>query len=382
MHDLQFDEHNYSVSYAGETLKMLPKEYALLAFLFRHLNQSFTRDQLLDAVWPLEEPVDRTVDDHVYRLRKKMKRWEHTFSIETIRSRGYRLVSHIHKEHENPLLHDRDYIEQISNVAQKFQQYGQFDALHLLVEQQKSLGVNKIPFYSMYSKLVAGDFHWLVDTTEVPIEERMYFLLLTFGIVQFDTEKSLLFYQRALEIVEDGSVMLRELQMLDLPLMYVFNGQVEEALKLLLSMHETVRLHELKFFIIPVANHETFFYLAAGDLEKTEAQLRKTEALIENVPYLRENGFFRINKGLWLLLQGQKREGVRFLQEGLQYIQQTHFVSLRAQALRKTLFVLDQVPQMEDLKRSYQKQWEELATQYDFVNVARKVESLLKFHLK
>lgn len=71
---LEFSENGYAVSTEGVSIELLPKEYALLRFLSRNQGQAFSREQLLDRVWPREYPVERTVDDHIYRLRKSWPR--------------------------------------------------------------------------------------------------------------------------------------------------------------------------------------------------------------------------------------------------------------------------------------------------------------------
>ena len=73
MAGLEFEPREYSISYQAEKINLLAKEYALLEFLYRNRGKTFSREQLLDQVWPMEYPGERTVDDHVYRLRKKMK---------------------------------------------------------------------------------------------------------------------------------------------------------------------------------------------------------------------------------------------------------------------------------------------------------------------
>lgn len=67
---------NYTVEYDSEEIQLLRKEFLLFEFLYKNRGQTFSRDALLDAVWPLEAPSDRTVDDHIYRLRKKIKTLE------------------------------------------------------------------------------------------------------------------------------------------------------------------------------------------------------------------------------------------------------------------------------------------------------------------
>lgn len=73
---------------------MKPKEFELLAFLLRHPDQVFSRDQLLDQVWGYEIGGDtRTVDVHIRWLREKIEEEpsKPTY-LETVRGVGYRLV--------------------------------------------------------------------------------------------------------------------------------------------------------------------------------------------------------------------------------------------------------------------------------------------------
>ncbi|MBG9775769.1 winged helix-turn-helix domain-containing protein [Brevibacillus laterosporus] len=85
-----FHDDAFTVEILSDSISFLPKEYALLQFLFQNQNQSLSREQLLDHVWSQEAPIDRTVDDHIYRLRKKLGKYIHLYEIETIRGRGYR----------------------------------------------------------------------------------------------------------------------------------------------------------------------------------------------------------------------------------------------------------------------------------------------------
>ena len=76
----------------GGPVDLKPKEFDLLVQLMSHPGQVFTREQLLAAVWGVDQPADsRTVDTHVKTLRERLgddaqrPRW-----IETVRGVGYR----------------------------------------------------------------------------------------------------------------------------------------------------------------------------------------------------------------------------------------------------------------------------------------------------
>ncbi len=82
----------YEVFYEGKKLEMPPKELEVLYFLANHVNQLFTRGQLLDQVWGFQVEVEsRTVDVHVKRLRDKLVDCEkYGWRIQTIWGRGYK----------------------------------------------------------------------------------------------------------------------------------------------------------------------------------------------------------------------------------------------------------------------------------------------------
>ena len=77
----------------GKEIALKPKEFDLLAFLFRHPGQVFSREQLLDQVWGHDFVGDnRTVDVHVRWLREKIeKRPSKPKVLETVRGVGYRV---------------------------------------------------------------------------------------------------------------------------------------------------------------------------------------------------------------------------------------------------------------------------------------------------
>ncbi|MEZ6036773.1 MAG: response regulator transcription factor [Planctomycetota bacterium] len=70
----EVDLAGHSVQRGGETFRLLPKEAELLAHLLRHRGKAQSRDDLLRAVWGHDAaPTTRTVDTHVFQLRKKLE---------------------------------------------------------------------------------------------------------------------------------------------------------------------------------------------------------------------------------------------------------------------------------------------------------------------
>jgi len=87
------DLAGHTVTKDEEEQRLLPKEAELLSHLLRHRGQACTRDDLLRAVWGYDAtPTTRTVDTHVFQLRKKVEQdptspqW-----LVTVHGVGYRL---------------------------------------------------------------------------------------------------------------------------------------------------------------------------------------------------------------------------------------------------------------------------------------------------
>lgn len=73
----------------GNDIKLTSLEFELLIFFLNNTYKSFSRDEILTAVWGKEYfGSDRVVDDLVRRLRNKMK----DLKIDTIYGYGYRLL--------------------------------------------------------------------------------------------------------------------------------------------------------------------------------------------------------------------------------------------------------------------------------------------------
>jgi len=90
---LELDLVAHELRRDGRAVHLRPKEFQLLAMLAAHPGRAFTRRQLLDRVWGLDQIGDpRTVDVHVRWLRSKVEREpDQPVHLVTIRGVGYRL---------------------------------------------------------------------------------------------------------------------------------------------------------------------------------------------------------------------------------------------------------------------------------------------------
>ena len=73
---LVIDIASKTVTIDGEAIAFTRTEYELLKLLQEHKGKMFSRQQLIDKVWPQDVVVlERTVDVNIARLRKKLNRY-------------------------------------------------------------------------------------------------------------------------------------------------------------------------------------------------------------------------------------------------------------------------------------------------------------------
>lgn len=89
---ITLDAETHRVIRDGQTLKLGPTEFRLLATFLEKPGRVFSREQLLDRVWGRDIYVDsRTVDVHVGRLRKALCAFGGDDPLRTVRGAGYAL---------------------------------------------------------------------------------------------------------------------------------------------------------------------------------------------------------------------------------------------------------------------------------------------------
>lgn len=88
--DITLDYDSLSVITPKETIELPKKEFYLLFKLLSYPKKIFTRAQLMDELWGMDNEADeRTVDVHIKRLRDKFSEFKE-FEIITIRGLGYK----------------------------------------------------------------------------------------------------------------------------------------------------------------------------------------------------------------------------------------------------------------------------------------------------
>lgn len=92
--DLTLDIQTYTVNRGEEEIELSKKEFALLEFLMRNPGKVFTKDQLLEQVWPFDsDALANTAQVYIGYLRNKIDRPfpNKQKLIKTVRGFGYKI---------------------------------------------------------------------------------------------------------------------------------------------------------------------------------------------------------------------------------------------------------------------------------------------------
>lgn len=88
--DLEMDLLRRTVTRAGRTIELKPREFTLLEYLLRHAGHVVTRTMLLEGVWDYHfDPQTNVIDVHISRLRGKIDRGFDRPLLHTVRGAGY-----------------------------------------------------------------------------------------------------------------------------------------------------------------------------------------------------------------------------------------------------------------------------------------------------
>ena len=91
--DLFLDRIEKRVFRNKEEIKLGPTEFRLLEFFLMNPKRVYSRDQILENVWPNNVNVEsRTIDVHIRRLRQSINIDDQKELIRTVRSSGYSLI--------------------------------------------------------------------------------------------------------------------------------------------------------------------------------------------------------------------------------------------------------------------------------------------------
>jgi DNA-binding response OmpR family regulator len=91
--DIELNTVTYRAHRAGNDLKLVPKEFALLQYLMRYPGRYFTASKLLSEVWPSESDASTdALTTCLKRLRRKLDYEGQDSVIKNVHGMGYSLI--------------------------------------------------------------------------------------------------------------------------------------------------------------------------------------------------------------------------------------------------------------------------------------------------
>ncbi|REK71901.1 winged helix-turn-helix domain-containing protein [Paenibacillus paeoniae] len=378
---IHFDPDRYEAVYAGEHIQLLPKEFALLRYLYEHADRSFSRDALLEAVWPLEEPSDRTVDDHIYRVRKKIAAWSHLLQIETIRGQGYKLVRHASTGQSSPLLQDDQFAADVNRMFAKYHSLGMGAAMQLLSANREVLGLPGDPYYDSYIQFVRGDFTSLLATESINSWQKAAYAVFIYAILQPEPAISIPYFEGLIAKEHGLSIAWRNDLRLNAVILYLEAGMLSKAREELDAIRDDIAELHSPSFTAGYLLKEMLLHLQEDQIQEAAAKLQACEELLALHPIQRERGACLVAKAMLHYRRGEIRAAREALDDGIDTTRRTQFIPHLLANLRVALSYLDKYTCDETSRQNYQRQWNQLDEQYRFHELLVKTERLLRYCL-
>ncbi|MDQ0194270.1 winged helix-turn-helix domain-containing protein [Paenibacillus wynnii] len=378
MNPFQMDPSALSVTWNNSTLLFLPKEFALLEYLYLNNGQTLSREQLLNAVWTLEEPTDRTVDDHIYRLRKKLRAWHPMINIETLRGLGYRLQLLKSQHQENPLLHNPTYKEDMRDISDMYLRYGRGDALFALAQNKEIFGFELESPLQVIVDLMQGGVEVLLEEGKLPIEERLFTLLVLYQMI--DPSGNRKYLEAALRGKVLSPLLHHEIEVIIYPSILMDWGDLKGAKLKLDALAAEVERQGWDGLIPYVNNMKLEYDLHTQNWSALEKDIVWAEEQWNKYPYLREKGQLLIFKGL-ALYRSNHKEATHLMNEGISIIKETHFTTHLLRGLQ-TILYFSKTFGWKELYETYDKEWGRLLVHVGIAEVKDRMDQLLHSYLR
>ena len=92
--DLKLDLTTRKLSVSEKEIMLTPTEFSVLELLIRHAGQVVPRKMICEHIWDSDwEGTTNVIEVHINRLRNKLKKGGTVSTLETVRGRGYVLLS-------------------------------------------------------------------------------------------------------------------------------------------------------------------------------------------------------------------------------------------------------------------------------------------------
>ncbi|TYP75443.1 winged helix-turn-helix domain-containing protein [Paenibacillus methanolicus] len=374
---MRWEDGTYTVTWQGRALSLLPKEYGLLRYLHRHAGQTLSREQLLDGVWAMESPTDRTVDDHVYRLRRKLEGWSPGIRIETIRGRGYRLIAEEPPGEGNPLPRQAAFSEDMKSIAGAYLRYGRGDALLTLSRNREVLGFEADPSFALLLRMMEGRDVRFITREEGAFADRAFLLLYLYQFLQPFENRA--YVERALERRVLPPVWHAELATMAIISMRMDWGEWEAAREKQAELAAEAERNGWEGLIPYAANLRLEYVIRAGRWTEIAEASAAAARQLARYPYQRETGHYRVLTGI-AAHREDAANGLASIDEGLELLRQSRFLANQMNAYH-TVLAVGREPELAGLRVRYAKEWKQLADDLGLTEIEGEIRSRLRDEL-
>lgn len=374
---LHFKLQNYTVSFGSEKIVLLRKEYLLLRCLFQHEGLTLTRTQLLDAVWTDEYPSDRTVDDHIYRLRKKLAAWQEDLQIETVKGTGYRLT--LQKAPASPFTQDTEFQQLTESLISKYHLYGHGDAIFTLISQT-NLSFPVDEELENMLLFIRGDAKALLRNTKVPFSSKALILLHMYLLFTDDEKEALVYLERALKQHVFSPYAETEARVLAPIFFSLMSWNLEQADFYIQEAEKDITTIDHGFYPFFQLN-KLLLAVFLGDQEKIGLLRSEMETFFETRPYLRELAVFQTIKGLHASMLSSSQDAFYYLEEGMRMMKQSKFRSHQFLLLKVCFVFFKRRTPSPEMKLFVEDHWNSLLPEVHRKELVQEIKNMLDHHL-
>ncbi|WEG17888.1 winged helix-turn-helix domain-containing protein [Alkalihalophilus pseudofirmus] len=337
MDTLSFQLSTYSIEFANQQLTLLPKEFDLLHFLYRHPNQVFSRDKLLDAVWGEGTPTDRTVDDHIYRVRKKLGTLKSGIKINTFRGQGYCLIKG--SSNEKTLKIEDPQFEEISeSLLYTYHLYGNGQAIKSLLNNP-AFGIEPPSSLRMPLAFMAGDYRSIIYDSSISFKEKSLFLLWV-NLLLEGAKPACEYFNQVYTKQLFTPLQQPEFDTLSRILFLLLSRNFDKALEAIVFTEGKITSSNDGFY--PFFRITKLMYaICMSDQREIDEEKALLKVFFTEKPYLREKGIFLIVTGIKELIETKKRSGLALIEEGIEIVEHSQFNSHMGLAIAIMRFFLE-----------------------------------------
>ncbi|MUG65815.1 hypothetical protein GNP94_07305 [Paenibacillus campinasensis] len=360
MHTIHFHLHTYSISCAEHRIELIRKEFELLRYLYEHLQRPRSREQMLDAVWSMETPTDRTVDDHVYRLRKKLQPITHLYTLDTIRGFGYQLSST--QTQARTVITDPHFVDSSEQLLRTYHLYGNSQALDLMLSEH-ALGIQPPAGIQLSYAFMKGEFQRIITDQTFHFSDKLLFFLYML-LYDESYQEVQHYYEAAMMQNKFSARSMHEAQTLFPLYFYLRTRQFEEARQVMERAEDIITNEEHGFYPF-FCNCKLIYGMCTGDPLIAKQQIETLEYFFQRKPYIREKGVYTVLSGIHALLEGERPRGYEKVQEGLALLNQAQIVSHYILSLDILRLFFELGLKEKKLQRSVLEKWRTIIEPYD-----------------